>query len=77
MHGWRPIMERYMERYWCFYSLKIQQLADRLVLSIPRAGRYYEGPYRCVSNDENVTEPDNSSQPLSFKVHCECVGWRG
>lgn len=69
MHGWRPIMERYMERYWCFYSLKIQQLADTLVLSIPRAGRYYEGPYRCVSNDENVTEPDNSSQPLSFKVH--------
>ena len=54
--------------------MEIQQVADKLVLLIPRAGRYFEGPYRCVSNADNVTAPDNSSDSLNFKVHCECLG---
>ncbi|XP_042280137.1 uncharacterized protein si:ch211-79k12.1 [Thunnus albacares] len=65
MQGWRSIWER----SWCYYSMQIEQLSDRLVLLIPRAGRYYEGPYRCVSDTDNVTAPDNSSQPLVIKVH--------
>lgn len=65
MQSWRPVMER----FWCYNSLRIHQTADSLVLSIPLAGRYYEGPFRCVSDSENVTEPNNSSEPLSFKVH--------
>lgn len=70
MQTWRPVWER----SWCYYSMQIEQISDSLVLTIPRAGRYYEGPYRCVSDAENVTAPDNSSQVLAIKVHCECPG---
>lgn len=69
MQTWRPVWER----SWCYYSMQIEQISDSLVLTIPRAGRYYEGPYRCVSDAENVTAPDNSSQVLAIKVHCECL----
>ncbi|XP_039974735.1 advanced glycosylation end product-specific receptor [Xiphias gladius] len=62
---WRPVYER----PWCFYSMEIERAADRIVLSIPYAGKSSEGSYRCVSDAENVTAPDNSSQPLAFKVH--------
>ncbi|XP_073341979.1 cell surface glycoprotein MUC18 [Pagrus major] len=65
MHTWRPVWER----SWCYYSMQIVQTPDSLVLTIPRAGRFYEGPYRCVSDAENVTAPDNSSQVLGIKVH--------
>ncbi|XP_040900616.1 carcinoembryonic antigen-related cell adhesion molecule 18 [Toxotes jaculatrix] len=65
IQSWHPVFER----SWCFYSMETQRTADSLVLSIPHAGRFSEGPYRCVSDAENVTAPDNSSQPLSFKVH--------
>ncbi|KAM8734944.1 neural cell adhesion molecule 2 [Acanthopagrus schlegelii] len=65
MQTWRPVWER----SWCYYSMQIEQISDSLVLTIPRAGRYYEGPYRCVSDAENVTAPDNSSQVLAIKVH--------
>ncbi|XP_022619995.1 uncharacterized protein LOC111235749 [Seriola dumerili] len=65
MQSWRPVFER----SWCYYSMEIVRTADSLVLSIPHAGRYSEGPYRCVSDAENVTAPDNSSQPLAFKVN--------
>ncbi|XP_023256850.1 hemicentin-2-like [Seriola lalandi dorsalis] len=65
MQSWRPVFER----SWCYYSMDIVQTADSLVLSIPHAGRYSEGPYRCVSDAENVTAPDNSSLPLAFKVN--------
>lgn len=70
---WRPVYER----PWCFYSMEIERAADRIVLSFPYAGKSSEGSYRCVSDAENVTAPDNSSQPLAFKVHCECLGWYG
>ncbi|KAF3692157.1 Kin of IRRE-like protein 3 [Channa argus] len=65
MQGWHDVYER----SWCFYSMMIEQTADSLFLTIPRAGRYFEGPYRCVSDAENVTAPDNASKPLGFKVH--------
>lgn len=71
MQEWHPVRER----SWCYYSMKIEQTAESLVMTIPRAGRYSEGPYRCVSNADNVTAPDNSSQELAIKVHCECLGW--
>lgn len=35
------------------------------------ASSYYDGSYRCVSRDTNVTAPDNSSQVVAIKVHCE------
>ncbi|XP_070691660.1 advanced glycosylation end product-specific receptor [Pempheris klunzingeri] len=65
IHLWHPVWER----SWCYYSMEIKRTADSLVLSIPHAKRFHEGPYRCVSDAENVTEPDNSSLPLAFKVH--------
>ncbi|XP_041799018.1 peroxidasin [Chelmon rostratus] len=67
MQGWRPV--RSWERSWCYYSMQIAKTADSLALFIPRAGRFFEGPYRCVSDAENVTAPDNSSQVLAIKVH--------
>lgn len=70
MQSWRPVWER----SWCYYSMQIKQTTKSLVLSIPRAGKFYEGPYRCVSDAENVTAPYNSSQELAIKVHCECLG---
>ncbi|XP_038566865.1 uncharacterized protein si:ch211-79k12.1 [Micropterus salmoides] len=65
MQGWRSVWER----SWCSYMMQIERTAESLVLSISHAGRYYEGPYRCVSDAENVTAPDSISQPLDFKVH--------
>lgn len=54
--------------------MEIEQVADSLVMSIPHAGKYFEGPYRCVSDAENVTAPNNASEPLGFKVHCKFLG---
>ncbi|KAK2844839.1 hypothetical protein Q5P01_011498 [Channa striata] len=65
VQGWHEVYER----SWCFYSMVIEQTANSLFLTIPRAGRYFEGPYRCVSDAENVTAPDNASTPLGFKVN--------
>ncbi|XP_060906200.1 uncharacterized protein si:ch211-79k12.1 [Labrus mixtus] len=65
IQSWRPVSQR----SWCFYSMQVEQTADSLVMSIPYAGRYYEGPYRCVSDADNVTVEDKSSLPLAFKVH--------
>ncbi|XP_008275628.1 peroxidasin [Stegastes partitus] len=59
-------------RSWCFsagHSDLNELIEGSPVLFIPHVGRYNEGPYRCVSDADNVTEPDNSSQPLTFKVH--------
>ncbi|XP_068426633.1 CD166 antigen [Clinocottus analis] len=65
MQRWRAVGER----SWCYYSMKIQRTADKLVLSIPYAARFNEGPYRCVADAENVTATDISSPLLDFKVH--------
>ena len=68
MQSWHPVWEN----SWCFYSrMLIVRTAESLILSIRSAGRFYDGPYRCVSDAENVTAPDNSSQELAIKVHCE------
>ncbi|XP_068180831.1 peroxidasin homolog isoform X2 [Antennarius striatus] len=63
--SWRPLWDR----FWCRYSAQIKQTAESLVLSIPRAGKYYEGPYRCVSDAPNATAPDNSSEVFAVQVH--------
>ncbi|XP_058504785.1 carcinoembryonic antigen-related cell adhesion molecule 1 [Solea solea] len=63
MQSWRTVYER----SWCFFSMLTERKDNSLVLSIPHAARYSEGPYRCVSTAENAT--DNSSEPLAFKVH--------
>ncbi|XP_042345969.1 hemicentin-2 [Plectropomus leopardus] len=65
MQSWRPVWQR----FYCFHSMPIEQTTDSLTMTIPFVQSYYEGPYRCVSDTENVTELDRSSQPLSFKVH--------
>ncbi|XP_028986037.1 uncharacterized protein si:ch211-79k12.1 [Betta splendens] len=67
---WHQIYGEYnFRRTWCYYSMRVMQTEDSLVLTIPYAGRYNSGPYRCVSSAENVTAPDNASEPLGFKVH--------
>ncbi|XP_054478083.1 hemicentin-1 isoform X2 [Anoplopoma fimbria] len=63
--GWHPVLEG----FWCRNSATISRTPDRLLLDIPYVSSNYEGPYRCVSDAENVTAPDNSSLPLTFKVH--------
>lgn len=63
--GWRPILER----SWCYYSLQIKWMADSLVLTVPRAGTFYEGSYRCASDAHNSTASDNVSNELAIKVH--------
>ncbi|XP_029958870.1 leucine-rich repeats and immunoglobulin-like domains protein 2 [Salarias fasciatus] len=65
MNSWRAISER----SWCFYRMPVTRTENSLLLFIPHAGVYYEGPYRCVSDSDNVTAPDNSSLPLALKVH--------
>ncbi|XP_029361161.1 uncharacterized protein LOC115045551 [Echeneis naucrates] len=65
MQRWSPVFER----SWCYRYLEVERTPESLVLSIPVAGSYSGGPYRCVSDAENVTESDKSSKPLSFKVH--------
>ncbi|KAA8591735.1 uncharacterized protein si:ch211-79k12.1 [Etheostoma spectabile] len=72
MQSWRTVWERSWEQSWCFFgfrSMKVLRTEERLLMYISRAGSFSEGPYRCVSNNENVTAPDNSSQPLAVKVH--------
>ncbi|CAN9513807.1 unnamed protein product [Ophioblennius macclurei] len=65
MNSWRTFSE--MSR--CIYRMPVERTANSLTLYIPHAGVYYEGPYRCVSDADNVTEGDNASQPLALKVN--------
>ncbi|XP_076594140.1 B-cell receptor CD22 [Chaetodon auriga] len=65
MQGWHPVWER----SWCLRPMQIVKTADSLFLYISSARSFLEGPYRCVSDAENVTAPDNSSQLLAIKVH--------
>lgn len=60
---------RFQERFMCFRMAEVSRTADSLVLTVARAESYSGGTFRCVSNADNVTEPDNSSLPLTFKVH--------
>lgn len=59
--------------YRCPYYINTWNTEESAYISV-RSGRFYEGPFRCVSNAENVTAPDNSSEVLNIKVHCECLG---
>ncbi|XP_056299966.1 uncharacterized protein si:ch211-79k12.1 [Pseudoliparis swirei] len=64
MQHWRTLWEG----SWCF-SMHTERTADSLVLFIPHAALFSEGPYRCVSDGENVTAADMTSPLLEFKVH--------
>ncbi|XP_049439207.1 uncharacterized protein si:ch211-79k12.1 [Epinephelus fuscoguttatus] len=69
------IFSKYMQRWtqawsfrnWCIRDFGWQE--QEPVLRLRYVGRGNEGPYRCLSNAENVTEQDRFSQPLSLKVH--------
>lgn len=69
MQRWYKVWEKPWERSFCYYRLRVLRSPETLLLSIPNAGRYNEGPYRCVSDADNVTSPGNMSETLSFKVH--------
>lgn len=47
------------------------------LLHIPYPTRFSGVPFRCVSDNENTTAPDNASEPLTFKVQCEFLGCNG
>ncbi|XP_037532783.1 uncharacterized protein si:ch211-79k12.1 [Nematolebias whitei] len=70
---WRRIWGSSLRRYYyCFYgrwsdSMEEEQNSTRL-LDIPYPMMYSGVAFRCVSDNENVTAPDNVSQPLTFKV---------
>ncbi|KAF3839360.1 hypothetical protein F7725_018077 [Dissostichus mawsoni] len=64
MQKWLPVRER----FWCINPKPVMQ-SDHLTLTLPHPGRFNEGSYRCVSNTENVTEQERSSEPLTFKVY--------
>ncbi|KAL4657701.1 cell surface glycoprotein MUC18-like [Arapaima gigas] len=52
----------------CFsYDIDLQQLPDRLVLTVFSIQSWTEGPYRCVSDDSS--DAYNSSQSLTVPVH--------
>ncbi|XP_040020488.2 cell surface glycoprotein MUC18 [Gasterosteus aculeatus] len=65
MRRWSPVGER----SWCFYTTQVERTGDSLSLSVRHAGRYSEGPYRCVSDAPNATATDLASRLLEVKVH--------
>lgn len=46
-----------------------KQIGNSLFFDIPFVMAFHDGLYRCLSTNENVTAPDNSSQELRMKVH--------
>ncbi|KAM4579935.1 uncharacterized protein PAE49_005010 [Odontesthes bonariensis] len=71
MQSWSPFLERswWGGRCMPFYTPYVDQDGEKALLYIFHPTRFSGVPFRCVSDAENVTEPDNSSQPLTFKVH--------
>ncbi|KAM6910155.1 cell surface glycoprotein MUC18 [Xenentodon cancila] len=75
MDTWRTVFSRsFSSRYdwgYCFSERMMVEESDdkKLLLNIYYTSRFSGVPFRCVSDADNVTEPDNSSQPLTFKVH--------
>ncbi|XP_029308218.1 uncharacterized protein LOC115021733 [Cottoperca gobio] len=67
--GWRRVREPYGCYRYMYWSIQINNTGESLLMSMPSVGRYHEGPYRCVSDAENVTAADRSSQTLTYKVH--------
>ncbi|XP_034409053.1 basement membrane-specific heparan sulfate proteoglycan core protein [Cyclopterus lumpus] len=64
------LWRRVWERSWCYSLMRMERTAHSLVMSIPHAGKFSEGPYRCVSDGDNGTATDIISSPLlNFKVH--------
>ncbi|XP_054639195.1 uncharacterized protein si:ch211-79k12.1 [Dunckerocampus dactyliophorus] len=66
---WLAIWRTVWKGSWCFYSLHVKQVKNKMVLEIPRVASFSESLFRCVSDDDTLTEPNNASQALSFKVH--------
>ncbi|MEQ2298913.1 hypothetical protein AMECASPLE_010105 [Ameca splendens] len=67
---WRKVWGSNLGRWYCyggddFYSEE-EESSGRL--HIPYPTRFSGVPFRCVSDNENATAPDNASEPLTFKV---------
>ncbi|KAM8869357.1 cell surface glycoprotein MUC18 [Spinachia spinachia] len=62
---WHPVGQR----SWCFYTMQVERTEDSLSLSVLRAGRSSEGPYRCVYDGHNATAADVASPLLEIYVH--------
>ncbi|XP_038163009.1 uncharacterized protein si:ch211-79k12.1 [Cyprinodon tularosa] len=64
---WRRVYGYNLGR-WCFGDSDYYTEELRGRLDIPYPYRYSGVSFRCVSDNENVTAPDNASEPLAFKV---------
>ncbi|XP_077454414.1 B-cell receptor CD22 isoform X2 [Stigmatopora argus] len=62
---WRPVWSG----SWCFYNMNVEQRGDEMVLEVPHIADFSEGVFRCVSDDQALSLPNNESQKLSFNVH--------
>ncbi|XP_012737213.2 uncharacterized protein si:ch211-79k12.1 [Fundulus heteroclitus] len=67
---WRKVWGSSLSRGYCYgwdyFNSEEEESSGRLLISFPT--RFSGVPFRCVSDNENVTAPDNSSEPLTFKV---------
>ncbi|XP_017270750.1 uncharacterized protein si:ch211-79k12.1 [Kryptolebias marmoratus] len=68
--SWHRVWGSRMRRWYCYSERWSEDIEEensgRLDISYPKM---YSGvAFRCVSNNDNVTAPDNASQPLTFKV---------
>uniref|UniRef100_A0A1A7WXF1 Ig-like domain-containing protein n=1 Tax=Iconisemion striatum TaxID=60296 RepID=A0A1A7WXF1_9TELE len=69
MNSWRRVWGSSMRDWYCMsgrWSDIEEENTGNLVISYPT--RYSGVAFRCVSEAENVTAPDNVSEPLTFKV---------
>ncbi|KAF7665338.1 hypothetical protein LDENG_00146410 [Lucifuga dentata] len=70
LQNWHPIFDEssFMCRWASPMSL-LERSEKHLFLVFRRISAHNQGTYRCVSKAENVTAPDNASQPLTLTVH--------
>ncbi|KAM4601306.1 zwei Ig domain protein zig-1 [Polymixia lowei] len=64
-----PESSRYHFRCMAVDYFAVENKKSRLVLYISSASTYQADTFRCVSDDLNATAPENSSEPLTLKVH--------
>ncbi|KAM4735806.1 B-cell receptor CD22 [Anableps anableps] len=67
---WRKIWGSNLRRWYCFSEGGYyNEQESNGVLHISYPTMFSGVPFRCVSDNENTTAPDNASEPLTFKVH--------
>ncbi|XP_051921242.1 hemicentin-2-like [Hippocampus zosterae] len=54
---------------WCFYNMNVEQVDDKMVLHVSHVASFFEGLFRCVSDDGALSAPNNVSKTLSLKVN--------